>query len=134
MAAFGTKRTYRVVCYLSASGAKADICQRLARMIDAAGADRSGAKLPSALQDQKHRPAATSRRSLQVCIASLPLQSSLMSKTYLKSDHFNGGGSLSAAVVANRSYQGIALAINYRPLHAAVSSTGLSGLCNELGR
>jgi hypothetical protein len=25
--------------------------------------------------------------------ASLPLQSSLMSKTYLKSDHFNGGGS-----------------------------------------
>ena len=26
-------------------------------------------------------------------IASLPLQSSLMSKTYLKSDHFNGGGS-----------------------------------------
>src|SRR5262249_26021997 len=41
----------------------------------------------------KHRPAATSRRSLQACIASLPLQSSLMSKTYLKSDHFNGGGS-----------------------------------------
>src|SRR5262249_11951458 len=41
----------------------------------------------------KHRPAATSRRSLQACIASLPLQSSLMSKTYLKSDYFNGGGS-----------------------------------------
>src|SRR6516165_4098887 len=41
----------------------------------------------------EHRPAATSRRSLQACIASLPLQSSLMSKTYLKSDHFNGGGS-----------------------------------------
>src|SRR6516165_8486548 len=39
----------------------------------------------------EHRPAATSRRSLQACIASLPLQSSLMSKTYLKSDHFNGG-------------------------------------------
>jgi hypothetical protein len=42
----------------------------------------------------EHRPAATSRRSLQACIASLPLQSSLMSKTYLKSDHFNGGGSV----------------------------------------
>src|SRR5262245_24977950 len=41
----------------------------------------------------EHRPAATSRRSLQACIASLPLQSSLMSDTYLKSDHFNGGGS-----------------------------------------
>src|SRR5215831_20113843 len=41
----------------------------------------------------EHRPAAISRRSLQACIASLPLQSSLMSKTYLKSDHFNGGGS-----------------------------------------
>jgi hypothetical protein len=34
----------------------------------------------------KHRNATPS-------IASLPLQSSLMSKTYLKSDHFNGGGS-----------------------------------------
>src|SRR5262249_26204169 len=41
----------------------------------------------------EHRPAAASRRSLQACIASLPLLSSLMSKTYLKSDHFNGGGS-----------------------------------------
>src|SRR6266487_911456 len=40
----------------------------------------------------EHRPAAASQRSLQVCIASLPLQSSLMSKTYLKSDPFNGGG------------------------------------------
>src|SRR6266545_2630122 len=106
MAAFGTKRTYRVVCYLSASGAKADICQRLARMIDAAGADRSGAKLPSALQDQKHRPAATSRRSLQVCIASLPLQSSLMSKTYLKSDHFNGGGSWRPKAQGRRGQDG----------------------------
>src|SRR5438067_10936384 len=36
---------------------------------------------------------ATLRRSLQACISSLPLQSSLMSKTYLKSDHFSGGGS-----------------------------------------
>jgi hypothetical protein len=42
----------------------------------------------------EHRPAAVSQRSLQACIASLPLQSSWMSKTYLKSDHFNGGGSL----------------------------------------
>src|SRR6516165_3365382 len=42
----------------------------------------------------EHRPAAASRRSLQACIASLPLQSSWMSKTYLKSDHFNGGGSI----------------------------------------
>src|SRR5262249_4365822 len=40
----------------------------------------------------EHRPAAASRRSLQACIASLPLRSSWMSKTYLKSDHFNGGG------------------------------------------
>src|SRR5262249_18375267 len=44
----------------------------------------------------EHRPAAVSRRSLQACIASLPLLSSLMSKTYLKSDHFNGGGSIVA--------------------------------------
>src|SRR5262249_3386839 len=29
----------------------------------------------------------------QACIASLPLQSSLVSKTHLKSDHLNGGGS-----------------------------------------
>src|SRR5262249_36927874 len=42
----------------------------------------------------ERRPAAASRQSLQACIASLPLQSSWMSKTYLKSDHFNGGGSL----------------------------------------
>src|SRR5262249_41386027 len=41
----------------------------------------------------EHRLAAASQRSLQACIASLPLQSSWMSKTYLKSDHFNGGGS-----------------------------------------
>src|SRR5215831_16635902 len=41
----------------------------------------------------EHRPAAASQRSLQAYIASLPLQSSWMSKTYLKSDHFNGGGS-----------------------------------------
>ena len=38
--------------------------------------------------------AAASQRSLQACISSLPLQSSLMSKTYLKSDRFNGGGSV----------------------------------------
>src|SRR6266568_3686673 len=43
----------------------------------------------------ERRPGAASQRSLQACIASLPLQSSLMSKTYLKSDHFNGGGSMS---------------------------------------
>src|SRR5438034_3351794 len=41
----------------------------------------------------EHRPGAASRRSLRACSASLPLQSSWMSKTYLKSDHFNGGGS-----------------------------------------
>jgi len=40
-----------------------------------------------------HISRTTSRRSLQACIASLPLQSSWMSNTYLKSDHFNGGGS-----------------------------------------
>src|SRR5262249_50740156 len=38
----------------------------------------------------EHRPAAASQGSLQACIASLPSQSSWMSKTYLKSDHFNG--------------------------------------------
>src|SRR5262245_49486732 len=46
----------------------------------------------------EHRLAAASQRSLQVCIASLPLQSSWMSKTYLKSDHFNGGGSPAGAI------------------------------------
>src|SRR5262249_43963957 len=56
---------------------------------------RSGGLRPpcSAPVKPNQRPAATSRRSLQACIASLPLQSSLMSKTYLKSDYFNGGGS-----------------------------------------
>src|SRR5262249_1381346 len=42
----------------------------------------------------EHRPAAASRRSLQACIPSLPLQSSSTSQPYLKSDHCNGGGSL----------------------------------------
>src|SRR5207248_800954 len=58
----------------------------------------------SGLVRPEHRSAATWRRSLQACIASLPLQSSLMSKTYLKSDHFSGGGSTSerlALVTAN---------------------------------
>jgi len=32
----------------------------------------------------------------------LPLQSSLMSKTYLKSDHFNGGGSEAWREVASK--------------------------------
>src|SRR5207245_6666697 len=56
---------------------------------------RSGGLRPpcSAPARPEHRPAAASQRSLQACIASLPLQSSWMSKTYLKSDHFNGGGS-----------------------------------------
>src|SRR5262249_291679 len=43
----------------------------------------------------EHRLVAASQQSLQASIASLPLQSSLMSKTYLKSDHFSGGGSSS---------------------------------------
>src|SRR5262249_24106618 len=42
----------------------------------------------------EHPLGAASRRSLRACSASLPLQSSLMSKTYLKSDHFVGGGSV----------------------------------------
>src|SRR5262249_7814647 len=56
---------------------------------------RSGGSPPSCLAPARpeHPPGAASRRSLRACIASLPLQSSLMSKTYLKSDHFNGGGS-----------------------------------------
>src|SRR5262249_52937874 len=55
---------------------------------------RSGGLRPpcSGPERPEHLSAATWRRSLQACIASLPLQSSLMSKTYLKSDHFNGGG------------------------------------------
>src|SRR5262249_33575884 len=51
----------------------------------------------------EHRPGAASRRSLRACSASLPLQSSLMSKTYLKSDHFNGGGSIGTAAAATAS-------------------------------
>src|SRR5262249_16023865 len=56
---------------------------------------RSGGLRPpcSGPAKPEHRLAAASQRSLQACIASLPLQSSWMSKTYLKSDHFNGGGS-----------------------------------------
>src|SRR5262249_31133201 len=56
---------------------------------------RSGGLRPPSSGPAKpeHRLAAASQRSLQACIASLPLQSSWMSKTYLKSDHFNGGGS-----------------------------------------
>src|SRR5262249_30241167 len=38
----------------------------------------------------EHRPAATSRRSLQACIASLFITVLLGVKNYLKSDHFNG--------------------------------------------
>jgi hypothetical protein len=34
------------------------------------------------------------RRELVALLGGMPLQSSLMSKTYLKSDHFNGGGSI----------------------------------------
>src|SRR5262249_44575675 len=45
-----------------------------------------------ALRDQ-NIDLAQLRNDLQACIASLPLQSSLISKTYLKSDHFSGGGS-----------------------------------------
>src|SRR5262249_60287761 len=57
------------------------------------GRRRSGGLPPpcSGSATPEHRPAATSRRSLQACIASLPLRSSLMSKTYLKSDHFQRG-------------------------------------------
>jgi hypothetical protein len=97
MSLIGTKRTYRVVCYLSA-GAKADICQRLARMIDAAGADRSGAKLPSALRDQNIDLPQLRDDLFRFVSLPLPLQSSLMSKTYLKSDHFNGGRSRASRV------------------------------------
>src|SRR5262249_11832888 len=59
---------------------------------------RSGGLRPpcSGPERPEHLSAATWRRSLQACIASLPLQSSLMSKTYLKSDHFNGGGASSS--------------------------------------
>jgi hypothetical protein len=70
-----TKQRYRVVCYSSAFGGKADI---YARMIDAAGADRSGAKLPSALRDQN-----IDLRQLRYDLFRIvPLQSSLMSKTW----------------------------------------------------
>src|SRR5262245_7346410 len=69
----------------------------------------------------EHRPAATSRRSLQACIASLSLQSSLMSKTYLKSDHFNGGGSGATVDRLKRS-----VTITDPAVTAAESSTGPS--------
>src|SRR5262249_17378536 len=64
---------------------------------------RSGEWRPSCSGPARpeHRPAAASRRSLQACIASLPLQSSWMSKTYLKSDHFNGGGSTEVFAAAS---------------------------------
>src|SRR5262249_1574999 len=52
----------------------------------------------------EHLSAATWRRSLQACIASLPLQSSLMSKTYLKSDHFNGGGASAEYLVLGMEF------------------------------
>src|SRR5262249_41258432 len=57
---------------------------------------RSGGLRPpwAAPARPEHRLVAASQQSLQACIASLPLQSSLMSKTYLKSDHFSGGGSV----------------------------------------
>src|SRR5262249_603454 len=56
---------------------------------------RSGGLRPpwAAPARPEHRLVAASQQSLQACIASLPLQSSLMSKTYFKSDHFSGGGS-----------------------------------------
>src|SRR5262249_3789612 len=56
---------------------------------------RSGGLRPpcSGPAKPEHRLAAASQRSLQACIAFLPLQSSWMSKTYLKSHHFTGGGS-----------------------------------------
>ena len=49
-------------------------------------------QLAKSKQQRADKTTRTIRPSLQACIASLPLQSSLMSKTYLKSDHFNGGG------------------------------------------
>src|SRR5262249_58812530 len=56
---------------------------------------RSAGSPPSCLGPARleHRLGAASPRSLRACSASLSLQSSLMSKTYLKSDHFVGGGS-----------------------------------------
>src|SRR5262249_27649319 len=69
---------------------------------------RSGGLRPpcSGPERPEHLSAATWRRSLQACIASLPLQSSLMSKTYLKSDHFNGGGAVdSVGIMPNPSNQ-----------------------------
>jgi hypothetical protein len=55
----------------------------------------AGSRLPRPVPVRQERPpAAASQRSLQACDASSPLQSSSMPKTYLKSDHFNGGGSV----------------------------------------
>src|SRR5262249_31693734 len=54
---------------------------------------RSGGLRPPwlALARPEHRPAAASQRSLQACIASLPLQSSLMSKDIPQVGPFQGG-------------------------------------------
>src|SRR5215813_1981775 len=64
----------------------------------------------SGLVRPEHRPAAIWRQSHQACIASLPLQSSFMSKTYLKSDHFSGGGSRLAPVSSGDRYVSTATA------------------------
>src|SRR5262249_51918068 len=69
----------------------------------------------------EHRPAAVSRRSLQACIASLPLQSSLMSKTYLKSDHFNGGGSLELRRLHDRQVGGLRAFQNLASIDACLT-------------
>src|SRR5262249_47937765 len=59
-------------------------------------------------------------RSLRACIASLPLQSSLMSKTYLKSDHFVGGGSwlpmhFDLAIEEQRADIGLTAGLHHEP-------------------
>src|SRR5262249_11035493 len=94
----------------------------------------------------EHRPAAASQRSLQACIASLPLQSSWMSKTYLKSDHFNGGGSALIAGIEgghtyfnihNSNFLGGELRTQLLPLGVPVPGpivgTGLPGLILACG-
>src|SRR6185437_9519406 len=56
---------------------------------------RSGGSNPpcSVPATSEHQLAEAWRQSLQPCNASLPSWPSWLSKTYLKSDHFSGGGS-----------------------------------------
>src|SRR5262249_50296694 len=90
---------------------------------------RSGGLRPpwAAPARPEHRLVAASQQSLQACIASLPLQSSLMSKTYLKSDHFSGGGSpqiLDQCHSADRLNKLAPISQSTPTIHSPIKDTG----------